>query len=74
MKEKILDIKQSFLSKLESINDLNSLNDLRVEYLGKKSPLTDLLSQMVSLSIEEKKEVGFLLNNFKNDANNLIDK
>ena len=73
MKEKILGIKQSFLSKLEGINDLTSLNDLRVEYLGKKSPLTDLMSQMGSLSIEEKKEVGVLLNNFKSDATNLID-
>lgn len=73
MKEKILGIKQSFLSKLEGINDLTSLNDLRVEYLGKKSPLTDLMSQMSSLSIEEKKEVGVLLNNFKSDATNLID-
>lgn len=73
MKEKILDIKKNFSNKLESINDLSSLNDLRVEYLGKKSPLTELMTQMGSLSIEDKKELGLLLNNFKSDAISLIE-
>jgi phenylalanyl-tRNA synthetase alpha chain len=72
MKEKIVAIKNEFFTKIESVNSLTELNDLRVEYLGKKSPLTELLSLMGNLTMEEKKEIGSLLNTFKVDAENLI--
>lgn len=73
MKEKIILIKKDFLSKLEEVSDLNNLNNLRVEYFGKKSPLNDLMQQMGSLSVEDKKEVGSVLNMFKTESLELIE-
>lgn len=74
MKEKILTLKEEIVSKLEKINDLKSLNDLRVEYLGKKGPINELSGMMGSLSIEEKKEFGSVLNTFKVEVNDLLER
>ena len=73
MKEKIDSIREKLLSELEEINDLKSLNDLRVLYMGKKGPISELSSMMGSLSIEEKKEFGKALNDLKNEVNSLLD-
>ena len=73
MKEKIASIREKLLSELEEINDLKSLNDLKVLYMGKKGPISELSSMMGSLSIEEKKEFGKALNDLKNEVNNLLD-
>lgn len=67
MKEKILQIKEELNTKLASIKTLKELNDLRVLYMGKKGPIQELLGMMASLSIEEKKELGSLLNSLKEE-------
>ena len=67
MKERILQIKEELNTKLSAVKSLNELNDLRVLYMGKKGPVQELLSMMGSLSIEEKKELGSLLNTLKED-------
>ena len=73
MEEKVLLIKKELEEKLEQIKDLKTLNELRVEYLGKKGPISSLTSMMASLSIEEKKSFGKLLNDLKNEATEKID-
>jgi phenylalanyl-tRNA synthetase alpha chain len=73
MKEKILALRNEFFTKIESIQDLKDLNDLRVFYLGKKGSVQDLLKVMQDLSIEEKKEIGALLNTLKTDFENEIE-
>ena len=73
MKEKIASIREKLLSELEEIKDLKSLNDLKVLYMGKKGPISELFSMMGSLSIEEKKDFGKVLNDLKNEVNNLLD-
>lgn len=73
MKEKIELLKQELISKVNGINDLKELTDLKVIYLGKKGSISSLSSMMGSLSIEEKKEFGKLLNDLKTTANNLIE-
>ena len=64
MKEKIEIIKKEVLEKINLINDSKKLQDLKVEYLGKKGPIQEMLSNMGSLSIEEKKELKTLISNF----------
>lgn len=44
----------------------NELNELRAYYMGKKSPLGDIMKSMATLTIEEKKELGSLANEVKN--------
>lgn len=51
---------------IEQIADLNLLEKLRVEYLGKNGHITKLMKQLADLTIEEKKEFGQKVNIVKN--------
>ena len=73
MKEQVEKLKSEVLQKIESAKDLKELNDLRVEYLGKKGPISELTTHMKELTPEEKKDFGKLLNGLKQDVTNAID-
>ena len=55
-------IKSDIEKSLSKVVDLQSLNDLRVVYLGKKGVITELNSKIKDLSNEEKKEYGQRVN------------
>ncbi len=59
--------------KLGNIKNIKELNDLKVEYLGKKGLISNLTSKMKDLSIEEKKEFGKSLNELKTKVNLIFD-
>lgn len=67
------EILKSLEEKITKVSNMNELNDLKAEYLGKKGSISALSSQMGSLSIEEKKTFGMELNNVKNKATEMID-
>ena len=73
MKEKVETLKAEVLKKLSSTTNLKEVNDLKVEYLGKKGPIQELTSHMRDLDAEGKKEFGMLLNGLKQDVTNAID-
>jgi len=73
MKEKVETLKTEILEKLTNIKSLKEVNDLKVEYLGKKGPIQELTSHMRDLDAEGKKEFGMLLNGLKQDVTNAID-
>ncbi len=73
MREEIKNLKEELIQKLNNINSLKELNDLKVEYFGKKGPITEISSKMRDLSIEEKKEIGMLLTDLRNETTNLFD-
>jgi phenylalanyl-tRNA synthetase alpha chain len=66
MLNKIEEIKTEALKQLAGINDAKDLEVWRVQYLGKKSPLTQILRRLTTLSIEERKAVGAAANQLKN--------
>jgi len=72
--EKTRIIKEEIIGKLESINDIKTLNDLRVEYLGKKGKITELSSLMKDLDVEQKKEFGKELNLLRKEVETSLDK
>lgn len=72
MKEKIQQIKDSAIKELENIKELNSLNDIRVKYLGKKSEFTQILRGMGALSAEERPVIGNLVNEVKEELEQAI--
>ena len=59
--------------KLDKVNTLLELNDIRVNYLGKKGSISLLSSKISELPNEEKKTFGAMINNAKNEATNLIE-
>jgi phenylalanyl-tRNA synthetase alpha chain len=58
MIETLLQLKQTALESIERAENTAGLNELRVQYLGKKGELTLLLRQMGKLSAEDRPKFG----------------
>ena len=65
MNDKIEELKTEALKQLGNISETKDLEAWRVQYLGKKSPLTQILRGLTALSIEERKAVGAAANQLK---------
>ena len=52
--------------------DIDKLNQIRVEYLGKKGKLKNILKTLGKLSPEERKEIGQLANKIKEELESLL--
>ncbi len=65
MLEKVEEIKAEALKQLDGIDNVKDLESWRVYYLGKKSPLTQILRGLAALSIEERKTIGAVANRVK---------
>ncbi len=72
MKEKLEAIKVAAIEAVKSCADENTIEELRVKYLGKKGELTAILKQMGSLSAEERPKMGQLVNEAKQSVEALI--
>ncbi len=66
------EIRNKFLESLKTINDHKALQNLKVEFLGKKGVVTDLLKTISSLDLEKKKTLGSEINVLKNTINTFI--
>ena len=64
---------KSLEEKIKNVKNINELNDIKAEYLGKKGSISALSSNMGSMTIEEKKEFGMKLNDIKNKATELLE-
>lgn len=58
-------VKSDTLVKINEAADLNALNQIRVEALGKKGPITEALRGMKDLSPEERPKVGAFANEIR---------
>ena len=72
MDNKILELKEKFVSELEKIENLADIENIRVSYLGKKGSVTDLLKGMKELSNDERKVFGQKVNELKGLVNQKI--
>ena len=71
--ERVKNVNDEIINKLDKVNSLKELNDLKVEYLGKKGKVTELSLLMKDLDNDEKKEYGKLLNELKTNINTKFD-
>ncbi|NLD26461.1 MAG: phenylalanine--tRNA ligase subunit alpha [Acholeplasmataceae bacterium] len=74
MTDQLLKTKNQFQEALAATRNLNDLNETKALYLGKKSPLQEILAKMKDLSVEEKKTLGKSVNDFKNYVESEISK
>ena len=58
-------LRGEFLSQLAEVRDPQTLENLRIAYLGRKGKLAHLFSEMGTLSREERPKFGELLNQLK---------
>ena len=66
MLKKLEEMKEVAVEKINAAANQLELNECRAEFLGKKSPLNEIMKQMGSLSPEERKSFGQKANEFKN--------
>lgn len=62
MQDTLKELQAEALEKVAAAADLKELNDIRVSYLGKKGPITEVLKGMGKLSAEERPMMGSLAN------------
>ena len=72
MADKTSEVRLAFLAALDAVTSVDELEKIRVEYVGKKGYVTELLKDMKSLSNEEKKTFGQAVNVLKNEVNEKI--
>ena len=66
-------IKDDVINEIKEINDSKVLYDIRVKYIGKKGIISELVSNLGKMTIEEKKEYGHIINNLKQEVIKLFD-
>ena len=74
MKDKIENLAKQARESLEKVANMQSLNDLKIKYLGKKSELSNLLKEMANLSSEERPVIGALANKVRKEIEEKIAK
>ena len=72
MKEQLNEIRQKAISRLENSDTLAALEELRLQFLGKKGEVTALLKQMGKLSPEERPVMGQLANQVRADIEGML--
>lgn len=65
MEARLKELQAEALVKVDQAEDLKGLNDIRVAYLGKKGPITEVLRGMGKLSAEERPIIGQLANDVR---------
>ena len=67
MEKELLQLKEQALSELAEAKSPEELKSLRVKYLGKKGPMTEILRGMGKLPAEERPKIGKIVNVIKNE-------
>lgn len=62
MDDKLQVLKAKVLADLKEVKNLDDLKNLKVQYLGKKGALTEILRSMGSVAAEERPKLGKLVN------------
>ena len=68
MKEKILKLKEEFEQFCQKVKSLADVENLRLEFLGKKGKITNLMADFRLIPNEQKKEIGMLINQLKTNV------
>jgi phenylalanyl-tRNA synthetase alpha chain len=66
-------LKDEAIGKIQAASTVKELQDVRVAYLGKKGPITDLLKGMGKLPAEERPKMGALVNVVREEVTAVLD-
>ncbi len=73
MKEQLTNIRNGAMAALEGASTLAELEDLRIQYLGKKGELTAVMKGMGGLSAEERPVIGQLANQVRSEIETALE-
>ena len=68
----LIKLTEEIVEKVSKCNSADALNDVRVEYLGKKGVLTLIMKEMKDLSPEERPAFGQKVNDVRQKAESAI--
>lgn len=74
MKERLEALKVEALQELEQVTNQQQLAEMRIKYLGKKGPLTEILRGMGALSAEERPIIGQVANDVRGAIEAVIER
>jgi len=66
-------IKKELITAIADITHEESLESVRITFLGRKGKIANLMEQLKNLPVEEKKIIGPLLNQFKTEVQEQLD-
>ena len=72
MKEKVESIRALLQTDIKEVKTVQDLVELKAKYIGKTGLISELTKGMAELSIEEKKEVGMIVNSIRTEATEII--
>ena len=72
MKDKLETLAKEFHARLMQVVNEKTMQELKVDFLGKKSEFSSLLKALGSLPPEQRPVIGELINKYKNDFENSI--
>lgn len=73
MRERLQELEQEALQQIEVATSLKKLQEIKVSYLGKKGPITEVLRGMGKLSEEERPVIGQLANDVRGAIANQLE-
>jgi len=69
----IFEVRKKFLKEIEKVNSFKELEEIKLNYLGRKSGiLTKILHSLKKLPMEKRKKIGKEANSLKKEIENLI--
>ena len=73
MKAKLEQIRQQVMEQMQSCDNTEKLNEIRVSILGKKGELTELLKSMKDYTPEERPKIGQMVNEARAEIEKLLE-
>lgn len=73
MKDRLLKLKEQAIQELSSVNDLSTIENLRVKFLGKKNELANILKEVGKLPADERPKIGMIANEIRAEIENKIE-
>lgn len=73
MEQRLQQLKEEVLTKIKETVNMKELQEVRVAYLGKKGPITDLLKGMGKLTAEERPKMGALVNEMRQQVTQVLE-
>ena len=73
MNEKLEQIRKEAIKQIENSDALEKLNEIRVNFLGKKGELTAVLKSMKDVAPEDRPKVGQLVNETRAEIEKVLE-
>ncbi|GMA54388.1 hypothetical protein GCM10025857_57450 [Alicyclobacillus contaminans] len=73
LQEQLETLENETLQQIQQTTDLSTLNQIRVQTLGKKGPITEVLRGMKDLTPEERPKVGSFANQVRDNLTQQIE-